>query len=308
MISTNNNTPVVSVCMITYNHEAYIKQAIEGVMIQKANFPIQLVIGDDCSTDKTRSICEEYQSKYPSIIVLLQNRNNLGMRDNFIRTMRSCKGKYIAYCEGDDYWTDVNKLQLQFDFLESKKEYICVHHDDNIINERSYSYEVYDKKIVDADTVDIINFHFISTLSIFFRNVLTDEHFKLLSNCGCLDLGIEWILSLHGRFYYMNKKMGVYRINEGSITASNHKILKLRFNNIKFYKVYNEYTQGLFESHIREKFYFEIQLIKKYWNPISFLLRAKKTLWLLSFIFLYYPGSIYTRVYFAVKYSVTNYN
>lgn len=108
---------MVSVCMITYNHEKYIGQAIEGVLLQKCNFPIELVIGEDCSTDSTRKICEEYQ-RNNNIIKLLPSENNLGVIPNFIRTLSSCKGKYIAFCEGDDYWIDPLKLQKQADYLE----------------------------------------------------------------------------------------------------------------------------------------------------------------------------------------------
>jgi glycosyltransferase involved in cell wall biosynthesis len=119
---------MVSVCMITYNHEPFIRVAIEGVLIQKATFPMELVIGEDCSTDNTRAICEEYVKKHPNIIRLLPSEKNAGMMPNFIRTLQACTGKYIALCEGDDYWTDPLKLQKQVDFLEGNNDYsMCFH-------------------------------------------------------------------------------------------------------------------------------------------------------------------------------------
>ena len=114
--------PVVSVHMITYNHEPYIRQAIEGVMMQKTNFEFELVIGEDCSQDKTREICFEYQKKYPDKIRVLWWHENLQKVShpaggNGRRTTAHCRGEFIAFCEGDDYWIDPLKLQKQVDVM-----------------------------------------------------------------------------------------------------------------------------------------------------------------------------------------------
>lgn len=116
--------PVVSVNMITYNHERYIRQAIEGVLMQKTDFEFELVIGEDCSTDKTREICFEYQRKYPDRIRVLWSSQNLFRNPhpaggNLTRNNVRCRGEFIAYCEGDDFWTDPFKLQKQVDVLRS---------------------------------------------------------------------------------------------------------------------------------------------------------------------------------------------
>ncbi|MCX7858348.1 MAG: glycosyltransferase [Deltaproteobacteria bacterium] len=118
-----NDNPLVSVHMITYNHEKYIAEAIEGVLKQKTTFPFELVIGEDFSTDSTRKICLEYQKRYPNIIKLLQREKNIGMVPNFVDTLKNCKGKYVAFCEGDDYWIDEYKLQKQVEFLENNAKY-----------------------------------------------------------------------------------------------------------------------------------------------------------------------------------------
>ena len=112
--------PVVSVHMITYNHEPYIRQAIEGVMMQKTDFEFELVIGEDCSQDKTREICFEYQKKHPDKIRVLwwhENVSNLG--GNGRRVSAHCRGEFIAFCEGDDYWIDPLKLQKQVDVMRN---------------------------------------------------------------------------------------------------------------------------------------------------------------------------------------------
>jgi glycosyltransferase involved in cell wall biosynthesis len=110
--------PVVSVRMITYNHEPYIRQAIEGVMMQQTDFEFELIIGEDCSQDKTREICFEYQKKYPDKIrVLWWHENVSKLGGNSRRVRARCRGEFIALCEGDDYWTDPHKLQKQVDVM-----------------------------------------------------------------------------------------------------------------------------------------------------------------------------------------------
>ena len=124
--------PLVSVKMITYNHAPYIAQAIEGVLQQKTNFPFELVIGEDCSTDGTREIVFEYQEKYPDIIRVITSDKNVGMKKNGYRTTKACRGKYVAFCEGDDYWHHPDKLQKQVDYLESHPECGMVFTDFNV--------------------------------------------------------------------------------------------------------------------------------------------------------------------------------
>lgn len=124
-----SKTPLVSVKMITYNHEPYIAQAIEGVLMQETEFPIELIIGEDCSTDRTREIVFEYQKKHPNIIRVITSDHNIGATKNSCRTERACRGKYVAFCEGDDYWHNPKKLQKQVDFLELNTDYGVVHSD-----------------------------------------------------------------------------------------------------------------------------------------------------------------------------------
>lgn len=112
--------PVVSVHMVTYNHEPYIRQAIEGVIMQKTDFEFELVIGEDCSQDKTREICFEYQRKYPDKIrVLWWHENVSKLGGNGRRNLARCRGEFIAFCEGDDYWIDPLKLQKQVDAMRT---------------------------------------------------------------------------------------------------------------------------------------------------------------------------------------------
>lgn len=124
----NKIPPLVSIICITYNHEKLISQAIHGFLIQKTSFPFEIIIGEDHSTDGTFEIVENFVKKYPGIIILTTSDHNVGIIANERRTILRATGKYIAFCEGDDYWTDPLKLQKQIDFLEKNDDYsVCFH-------------------------------------------------------------------------------------------------------------------------------------------------------------------------------------
>ena len=101
-----NAEPLVSVCMTAYNHAPYIGRAIEGVLSQRTTFAVELVLSDDCSTDGTGAICRDYAARYPDRIRLLTGDVNVGMRANYRRTIEACRGRYVAMCDGDDWWCD----------------------------------------------------------------------------------------------------------------------------------------------------------------------------------------------------------
>jgi len=112
--------------MITYNQEKFVAQAIKSVMMQKTNFDFELIIGDDKSTDATTNIINDFVKRYPKKIKLLPSENNIGPIKNFLKTLQSCRGQYIAILEGDDYWLSKNKIQNQVDFLDLRPDFmIC---------------------------------------------------------------------------------------------------------------------------------------------------------------------------------------
>jgi len=114
--------PLVSVIMVTYNHERYLAEAIEGVVRQEASFPIELLIGEDCSTDGTREIALTYQRRFPEMIRVITSAQNVGMHRNGARLMAADRGKYVAFCEGDDFWTSPHKLQWQVEILDAHQD------------------------------------------------------------------------------------------------------------------------------------------------------------------------------------------
>ncbi len=127
-MSTTHSEILVSIVCVTYNHELYLRQALDSFLMQKTSFAYEIVLAEDCSTDGTRKICEEYAANYPEKIHYIYHDHNVGYNENEYEAMCAAKGKYIAYCEGDDYWTIPDKLQRQIDFLENHPEYsVCWH-------------------------------------------------------------------------------------------------------------------------------------------------------------------------------------
>ncbi len=129
-----NNDLMVSVCCITYNHKEFIAQTLQSFLMQKTNFKFEVIIGDDCSTDGATEIIEKIQAENPEIVKLLCSPKNIGAHENMRNVLKYCKGKYIALCDGDDYWIDPLKLQKQVDFLEQHSEYVICCHYTRVIN------------------------------------------------------------------------------------------------------------------------------------------------------------------------------
>lgn len=204
----------VSIFMLTYNQEDFIAQAIEGVLMQKTNFLYQLVIGEDASTDTTKRICEAYAAANPEKIKLLPSSKNLGLINNFIRTYKECDGKYIAICDGDDYWTDPLKLQKQVDFLEGNPDFSLVFTSfkflfpDGRIVEKDYS--------VQADTTDfkvLVFENYICSATALFRNKIKPDDFpQWLEKCPYGDWPLYlWTTRKGEKIKFMNEVTAVYR-------------------------------------------------------------------------------------------------
>lgn len=218
---------VVSVLMITYKHEPFIAQAIEGVLMQETNFDFELLIADDCSPDKTEEIVNDLITNHPKgkLIKYFRHPQNIGMQSNSDFVIRQCSGKYISICEGDDYWTDPKKLQKQYDFLERNPDYfLCAH---RIVEKKCDQFFQIANDKTDYTFSDFAisgSCNGIYTCSIFFRN-----------SPKILDIFLEdWVLQLDGgdhlvlllstlnghKVKLFNNVMGVYRIHEGGVWSS----------------------------------------------------------------------------------------
>jgi glycosyltransferase involved in cell wall biosynthesis len=220
--------------MITYNHAPYIAQAIEGVLMQKTNFHFELIIGEDCSTDGTREIVFDYAKRYPEVIRVITSEKNIGARRNSLRTDEYCKGKYIALCEGDDYWLCDNKLQMQVGYLEEHPQVGLVHGEINLINlfegvtiERFHESRnaANTKTISDLFYEILLSNYLVRTCTVCMRKdlyqeikendpgIFKTERFLL----GDTPLWLE--MSKLTEFYYIDKTLAAYRKHEGGVSG-----------------------------------------------------------------------------------------
>jgi glycosyltransferase involved in cell wall biosynthesis len=273
----------VSICCLTYNHSNYIRDCLNGFINQKTDFNFEILIHDDASLDNTPQIIREYEKRYPEIIKpIYQNENKfskegggMNIRYNFPRI----QGKYIALCEGDDYWTDPLKLQKQVDILENNQDYILCFHDVIIQYTRKNSYKTYrmigslEKDIL--ETEDLIRPWFIPTCSILYRKVLIDTYPKWISITDSGDIALILFLSTLGKFYYFNEVMGIYRKHDNGISVSHTGYSKV-YSMIHLYQNFNEFTNKKFEALLHKAMRSEIQGHLPEFHELRRLRRNKK--------------------------------
>lgn len=267
--------PFVSVCMITYNHESYISKAIEGILHQKTNFNFEIIIGEDFSTDKTRFICKTYQSKYPDKIKLLLPQKNTGVQENFINTLLACCGKYIAFCEGDDFWTDPLKLQKQIDFLEDNPVYsLCFTRfkiydqtSNTLIEDSNQKYFNENQKEIEF-TFDLFYKGWqLGTQTMVFRQAYIKEFNKERKKYKYWkDIHLITFLLNKGKAVCLNFYSAVYRVHPGGIYsgASRLKNAKISYQCYKEIYQHNKSNHLLKLKHQRFTEYYIIILIENH--------------------------------------------
>ena len=206
----------LSICVVTYNHEDYIREALESALKQKCSFHYEIVIGEDCSADNTLAICENYAQQYPDKIRLLHRETNLGMMNNFVATLNACEGEYVALLEGDDYWTAEDKLARQVEFLEKHDEYSISSHNVNI----AYGNKISTEEWLGQNTpnertlTDILNGSGGATCSLVFRkNALLPVPDWYPKQKGG-DWSLQVLCASKGNLHYFSESMGVYRRHE----------------------------------------------------------------------------------------------
>lgn len=212
------SVPLVSIAIITYNHEKYIRQCLEGVMMQKTDFVFDVIVGEDCSTDGTRAVIREFEKKYPGIIKPIYHEKNVGAQRNAYEfCLPALKGKYIALCEGDDFWTDPNKLQKQVSFLEKNTNNILCYHPITIIDEQGV---VIQKQKIDEQTKlhdwkEIFHLK-IPTVSVVFRNCAKID-FREMLRIKSGDTFLFGLLSRYGGAAELNFDGATYRKHAGGV-------------------------------------------------------------------------------------------
>ena len=219
---------VVSVCIMAYNHEKYIAKALDSVLMQQGNFKLEILLGEDGSSDTTATIVRDYAQRYPKIIraffhdpadKLFINGRQTGRR-NFIHNLTHARGNYIALLDGDDCWTDAKKLDKQIRFLEDNKEYVACCHSAICVDSLGNStgdflqHNIGDKEYFDFDIYDILKKNPIPSLSVVFRN----PHFKKLPDWFYKTEMADWPLHILnarlGKVRYFSENMASYRLHD----------------------------------------------------------------------------------------------
>jgi len=243
--------PDISIAVIAYNHERFIGDTFRNIAMQQFSGTIEVVIGDDCSPDRTRELARAFAEQHPNVRLLFHERN-LGMVGNWTATIDACTGRYIALCEGDDYWTDPLKLQRQFDLMEQHPEHSMCWHPVEVVEEgvqRAYPYA--EGKEV-ADVHDIIRSHFIPTCSLVFRNDLITSWPTWMKHIKAMDLMLESMLASNGTAVRIDSAMGTYRQHPAGISKLNRNESDVLFSLFAL-KQFNMWSSMRFDNEIRQK-------------------------------------------------------
>jgi glycosyltransferase involved in cell wall biosynthesis len=225
--------PLVAIHCLVYNHEPYLRDCLDGFVMQQTNFPFVVIVHDDASTDGSAAIIREYEEKYPDIIKPIYEKENQWRKGTLTKVMNvaieATGAKYVAMCEGDDYWTDPLKLQKQVDFLENHSEYdmVCARFN-HLVHETGEieEFDLYDKIISsNAEGIEIKQEHFVSfaqphTCTSMYRKGTLQDHPVIPKLKYRFDIPLCYCFLYNHRCWLMNEKVAIYRKHAGSITVS----------------------------------------------------------------------------------------
>ena len=214
--------PRISVFLATYNHEEYVRKALDSILEQEIDEPFQILVADDSSTDNTQHIIREYMKNYPNRIWAVLRKKNIGAKRNIYQLMKECKSQYIAFLEGDDYWCDKSKLHKQVKFLDENPDYIGCTHRFNVVDRQGVAYQDRDFQVqfIDGNVYTLDDYEkgklasHLNTLV--YRNIWKEREdgfysfwYKFENMAG--DATINLILSIYGKIYCMDEVMSCYR-------------------------------------------------------------------------------------------------
>ena len=255
-----DDRPLVSVICATYNHEAHIAQAINSFLAQKTTFPFEIVIGEDYSTDKTRDICLKYQSKYPNRVKLILQPKNVGAMSNHVSAMQAAQGKYLANCEGDDYWTDQSKLQKQVDYMESHPECSLCFHAFELVNGQARAGRIIraaaGDKVFDNENMFGYDSSAASPTLLFKKEHIVDLP-KWVSDAPVGDIPLKLLLSQKGTVAYLDQVMAARRIGVAGSWSSRMRLHSSRRplfpSMIRMLDGFDEYSNHRYHTEVIEK-------------------------------------------------------
>lgn len=277
--------PLVSVLMVTYGHEAFLKQAIEGVLAQETDFKFELIIGDDNSPDNTQSIVENIvHSNENASLVYYKNQPNLGVMRNAQKAFNLAKGKYIALCEGDDYWLSTKKLEKQVQFLEAHTDYsICFHNTkveffENANEGYLLNADIEKDVFTLEDLIGEDEIWFMATASLVFSQAAFGNFPAWLAKSKSGDIPILILTARNGKIKYLPEVMAVYRKHQGGASLTDHKDdATFLCNRIFMYTMLRNSTSAQFHEKFNKniaRYYYLLVYCKQYKNNFFQRLRA----------------------------------
>ena len=267
----NDSDIMVSICCTVFNHEKYLRKCLDGFIEQKTNFKYEVLIHDDASTDSSADIIREYEAKYPDIIKTIyqtENQYSKGVKISWNYLYPRAKGKYIALCEGDDYWSSPYKLQLQFNALEKQKKCVFCSHKVRFISEDGKPINQYLPRIIDKSIIlnkqnwmRMLSDTNFQTSSYFFRRDAITKYIDniphFLKNAPVGDIPLMLLLAIHGDCAYIDKEMSCYRRNAvgswtNSLRNNKNKAEKHENKMIEMLESYNKFSNYIFVCYIND--------------------------------------------------------
>ena len=261
----------VSVLVVTFNQENFIAQALDSILMQEGNFDYEIVIGEDCSIDKTRDIVIDYRKRYPDRIRLLLHPKNLGMTKNFVQTYKACKGEYIAILEGDDYWTSTRKLQKQVDFLDANSDFVICYHNARAVREdaklpSNLLCPLFQKR--ESTIEDVIIGSAVPTLTIMLRNGLITDFPDWYFDLRYGDWTLLMLIAQYGKIGYIKEPMATYRIHDSGAASSAYTNRETYTRHIleviKMYEVVNRHFDFKYNNLISKRISHYRNLAERY--------------------------------------------
>ncbi|GAL86706.1 glycosyl transferase family protein [Sporocytophaga myxococcoides] len=239
--------------MTTYNQEQYIAKALDSILSQKHDYNYEIVVSDDCSTDNTRQIIKDYQKEYPHIIRPILNNKNLGVSKNCIQNFRSCRGEYIATLDGDDYWTDQDKIKKQITFLDENPQYVisCHRYKRFYTETQKYEDDLHPELFIDKpDGFEFGQEYYFEkwltqTLTMVFRNSAMEDTPHFETNRYCWDTQIFWTLLNKGKGYVHNFFGGVYLIHSKGVWSKHIDQQKYSLNYLSIEELYRDFHDNI---------------------------------------------------------------
>ena len=300
--------PKLSVNIITYNHAGFIAKALDSVLMQRTSVPYEIIVGDDASTDGTGDIIREYQRRWPDRFRPILHDKNVGMGRNVKETLESCRGEYVAFLEGDDYWTDPDKIQLQVEYLDQHPDCaICHHKVERILWPDGTTIEEFPSRryrVERPDPRDLALGNYIQTCSVMFRRKWLPAFDAEYQELKLGDWPLFVLLTQQGWIGYLDRAMAHYRVHANNVWNNRPHDYKIRaMERMAWYLLgkVNESSKSTWEDTILALAFKDLSLtvrslalsksLEKFRHFVECSVKFKKPFWIFNRLWFYYRAN-----------------